>query len=436
MRTSLTIFPLLALIATSAVHAATLRVPSEYATVQGAIDQAASGDTVLVAPGTYTASDVRVVYYFGIPYSARSCAFLKEGVAVVSEGGSSVTTLDMAGLGTDTVAAVAIAFGEGSGAILLEGFTLKGVAIGGQGIQAYASGVLTVRDCVFEDFDGRDRGAAGGFSTTRNSVEIYNCVFRRCLGSSAGGLVAHEADAVVDGCLFEECDTGMIAWAISGSNSVIVRNSRFERNTTAGIRKGQQMHFALIEDCWFEDNTSEPGLQAVVVSSGPATLQRCVFVNNTSVDDCGALWWQAATGTIRSNTFVNNGIIGGGSNGAAIEMLNGGNISFTENTVVGSTGAPAVRVTGATNVTDSCNLFWSNADGDAFGIELDPSTAFADPKFCEPTAGDFTVAANSPCVTTDGCDQIGAFGAGCDPISITSETWSTIKARFRGNASD
>ena len=42
-----------------AAHAATLRVPSQYPTIQGAIDASHSGDTVLVAPGIYS-GDLRI----------------------------------------------------------------------------------------------------------------------------------------------------------------------------------------------------------------------------------------------------------------------------------------------------------------------------------------------------------------------------------------
>jgi hypothetical protein len=268
--------------------AATLRVPLEFATVNRAIDAAVFGDSVLVAPGVYTDSEVRVVVFFG-PISFRSCAFLKQGVAVVSEGGSGVTTLDMAGLGVETGAAVALATQQVAGQMLLEGFTLKGAALGGQGIQAFQGGALTVRDCVFEDFDGSDRGATGGLHAQRNPVNVYDCVFKRCFGSSAGGMIAHECDALVEGCEFEECDIGLKVFSITGSYGLTVRESRFQRNTKVGLVKGQQVHTAVIEDCWFEENRGDDGLNALIITGPPATIQRCVFLNNTSIGDPGAI---------------------------------------------------------------------------------------------------------------------------------------------------
>jgi hypothetical protein len=190
------------------------------------------------------------------------------------------------------------------------------------------------------------------------------------------------------------------------------------------------MHFALIEDCWFADNMSAAGLQALNIYSGPITVQRCVFLNNTSADDCAAVKWQAASGTMQANTFWNNrNLDDGASHAAAVLIASGGNVQFTNNLIAGSAGAAALRVF-STNVTDSCNLFWNNADGDVLGIELDPTTVFADPDFCDADGGDLTVADGSPCVTTAGCGQIGALGAGCTTVSIESESWSTIKGRF------
>ena len=60
-----------ALLVTVPVHAVTLRVPSEYGTINEGLSAAAFGDTVLVAPGTYTDFEVRNVPGAG---TRSSCA--------------------------------------------------------------------------------------------------------------------------------------------------------------------------------------------------------------------------------------------------------------------------------------------------------------------------------------------------------------------------
>lgn len=77
-----------------AARAATVRVPSEFATINEGIDAASAGDTVLVAAGTYPDFDARIV--FGGPVSA--CVFPKNGIVLRSELGSSATTIDRMGV--------------------------------------------------------------------------------------------------------------------------------------------------------------------------------------------------------------------------------------------------------------------------------------------------------------------------------------------------
>jgi len=62
-----------------AVLSATLRVPSEYATIQEAIDAARSGDVILIAPGTYT-GDVTIRDKSGITLKGDVEISIPEGV--------------------------------------------------------------------------------------------------------------------------------------------------------------------------------------------------------------------------------------------------------------------------------------------------------------------------------------------------------------------
>jgi Right handed beta helix region len=80
--------------ASSDAHAATRRVPSQYPTIQSAIDASISGDTVLVAPGVYSDRSTRTLVGGGSLGTVTALAFLSPGVTLVSELGAGSTTLD------------------------------------------------------------------------------------------------------------------------------------------------------------------------------------------------------------------------------------------------------------------------------------------------------------------------------------------------------
>lgn len=130
-----------------------LEVPSEFATIQLAIDASTDGDTVLVAPGTYNET---------IDYRGRE-------ISVVSSGGPDVTTIDANGSGP----VVLLARGEGSGT-LLEGFTLTGGTGRLKGGSTYGGAIV-----------GRD-----GAPTLRGNVLIDNA-------ATFGGGIAYAGGAPV-----------------------------------------------------------------------------------------------------------------------------------------------------------------------------------------------------------------------------------------------
>lgn len=80
------------------------------------------------------------------------------------------------------------------------------------------------------------------------------------------------------------------------------------------------------------------------------------------------------------------------------------------------------------------NLAWQNEGGDGTGScptwwETEGNVA-ANPHFCGPEAGDYTVAQNSPALLHP-AGPIGALGDGCGPVAVKPTTWGRIKSRYR-----
>jgi hypothetical protein len=145
----------------STAHSATIRIPDDYATIQQGVDAAASGDTVLVAPGTYTG-----------PSGSGDCVVMNKGVSLLSEGGAALTRID--GEGTRRVLTSST-----TGTRVIQGFTITGgSATLGAGLKFY-QGNWTVTDCVIEGNAAAQTGGAiygdwGSRATVQDNVIVNN----------------------------------------------------------------------------------------------------------------------------------------------------------------------------------------------------------------------------------------------------------------------
>jgi hypothetical protein len=146
------------LLAAAPASGTTHHVPSEYLTINKGLDAAAFGDTVLVAPGYYTKSEER-----NLGFPTRSCAFMKDGVVLLSEGGPEVTTIDMLGAGS-AQAAVIWCMNLTSEQTLVRGFTVTGTNPARSDHGAYVSpsgGKMSFRNCIFRDMDAGESTGGG-----------------------------------------------------------------------------------------------------------------------------------------------------------------------------------------------------------------------------------------------------------------------------------
>lgn len=139
----------------------TLRVPSEYASIQSAINAASEGDRILVAPGTYVGQ---------VNLSGK-------GIQLVSESGAEATVLDGQQSGT-----VIVGIGEPK-SCLVEGFTIanghgSGSSRGAGGVDLRDS-FATVRNCeIVGNTVTPGHYGAGGWYSQYGHPRVESCMFR------------------------------------------------------------------------------------------------------------------------------------------------------------------------------------------------------------------------------------------------------------------
>jgi len=289
-----------------------------YTTIQSAIDASVSGDTILVAPGSYL----------------EQIDFLGKDVAVLASGagGAAAHVIDGQGLpGSGPV--VTFVSGEGPGAVL-DGFTItggvggvpsssggfSGGGVGGVLITNFAS--PTVRNChIVGNVGGTASGSVGGVLVEYGVPTIESCDFWDNIGTSAPASPGGE-------------DDGPGALRILGQGTV-VSGCTFTDNVgggsgPGGIKIGYDVsqfyftnffHAADIRDCVFQGNVGGAVHVFAPTDSfnfwpGPSTITRCLMTANSGP-------------TIH---------VGGGMNFVWNYQL----LEVTQCTLVGNSGGPAI----------------------------------------------------------------------------------------------
>jgi hypothetical protein len=351
---------LLALTTGSAADAATIHVPADAATIQQAINAAAPGDTVLVAPGTYL----------------ENLTFLGKAITVVSEGGPAVTVID----GNWAGPVVAFTSGEPRGAVL-RGFTVQrgATTFSGGGILVQNSSPTIADNWIIGNGACSGAGVYSGFGSPlieRNRIArnfLYGCTGGFGIGVYIGGDSAAEliGNSITDN--NGPAHGGGVTLFAAGR--AVLRWNVIARNVTSG----------------FSPCTQGGGIWMVNFSQ--ATIVNNLVVGN--VAGCGGgLYWSGSTGvtTFVNNTFADNDAPEGSA--IAFSGADERHLIFN-NLLIGKPGQAAVHcsnssstpspVINTSDVFSAQGLPYSGTCADQTGIRGNIS---ADPVFFRESYGD------------------------------------------------
>lgn len=423
-------------------HAATHIVApdgsGDFTTIQAAIQASASGDEIIVQPGTYV----------------ENLNFQGKNLIVRGAAGATSTTLDGGGGPPGQQSCALFVSGEGTQATL-EGFTLRGghgtnrppfnIPVGGA-ILCHAAGA-TIRRCVFEANEAQNGGAIFFYIAL---LVIEECRFAGNISASYGSAISGSAgslqvrDTVFEGNTALEGDGAV---SLAQSTQAVVERCLFLRNDAragGGLNLGQATTTCQVIDCDFVANTARLLHGGALRANDCAPeVERCLFYGNHAGTDGGAIVTLESPGAVvRGCTFFANHAT---RDAAHLEFFEGPGV--LENCIfAGGIGGGGVALTAGTLI--QCCDAWDNEGGNYLGIP-DPTGSDGnislDPLFCGVAGGDpdFTLRADSPCAPHEPrglpCGLIGARPVGCDPAAIDDPgrgevrvtAWGRIKSAYR-----
>ena len=355
----------------------------DYLTIQNGIDAAVDGDTVMVAPCTYSGIGNHDVDFGG-----------KE-IVVMSSDGPEVTIVDAGNAGRGFL------FQNGESELsVLDGLTVRNGATtgydGGGGIYIYLARP-TITNCIIS---GNYGNYGGGIWADYSSPQIINCTIRDNVAEYyGGGIYTTNGSANIDHCLIEGNSVETLFGLVHGGGVYVgyyggftgprVSNCTFKDNSADGYGGGlyykniaPAYQYAYVWGNTFTGNKAEAGFGAYFDDS-KVSIYNCLFENNEPVWSGGRgggfYLYECDDVLVHNCTLVNNGgNQGGGIYGYSSYATIYNCISYWN---------------GGSEIDGfNLNVTYSNVEGGETGT----GNIDVDPQFAEEI--DYHLSSSSPCV--------------------------------------
>jgi len=249
-----------------------IRVPTDFPTIQAAINASADGDTVAIAPGVYTGA------------GNRDLDTLGKAITVSADGPPGTVTIDCDGADGDEHRGFRFHSAEPRATKVVGLNIINGYGGGGPGMLFEGAASPTIIDCTIEACStGLSGGTGGAINIASASPRFLRCDFRLNFARTAGG----GAD-------------------ISGISSPEFSGCNFFRNDAEFVGGGARITggTARFEQCSFDGNESDT-TGGIAISGAAVTFDRCLITDNLDSVNVGGI----EVGPTASATFIDTDIV-------------------------------------------------------------------------------------------------------------------------------
>ena len=427
------------LISQKVLFGGTYHVPSDYSTIQTAINGVIHGDTVIVAPGVYEET---------INFNGK--AILVASYFVIDSDSSFIYTTIIDA--QDTGSVVTMKSGETNSSILL-GFTIQN----GNGnyedpdengtYYTYGGGLYiqdsdpSIKNCKITNNVGNEGGGGGVFCY--NSSPIFlECTFDNNETDDVGGGLYSRSNSSPEfyNCIFSENSAEFGAGCyLRNDSSPIMENVTFESNTASNsgggfiLKDGANLNAS---DLYVLNNSADGLGAGIYINNSDANLSYVLVGGNSSSSGAGIYVRNSSQVEIENGSISANVAT---SYGGGIYLRDGVNVTVINSIIYGnsetqiyfrSTGDDVELDISFTNIENGENGIINNDNGDVIWGD---GNIEGDPYFCNAPISDFYLRENSPSLTS-GSDGsfIGCFAVGCGPVNL-GPTWYVDPNGHDGN---
>ena len=290
----------------------------DHETIQGAIDAASDGDTILVKAGTYF----------------ENIAFKGKAVRVVSESDWNDTIIDGGGVGS----VASFVDGEGLGSVL-EGFKLQnGSALFGGGVYCDSSSSPLLRKCCIQNCVASTGG--GGVAALNSSrPTLFSCWISDNQADFGGGVACLRSSlpAFQYAYIFLNQATGNGGGFFAYDDSALAFGNwlTLDANRAGGMGGGLFARLCSIHAKVFimEENQARNGAAAAFDQVISAVLERCALMESAATGNGGAMYGLDSSLLELRNCLVaaNSAAFGGGASFDNVALLSAINCTIADN---------------------------------------------------------------------------------------------------------